>query len=126
MATPKQTRVNLSVADKVKMLDRIKSGEPRQKLVGEFGIAKRTLERIVTNEAEIRQTAATVPDTSRKRKRTGKDEDVESALGSWFSAIRNKKQTVTSPTLMEKSKDFAKRLGSDFTPSTGWLARWKK
>ena len=27
--------------------------------------------------------------------------------------------------LMEKSKDFAERLGSDFTPSTGWLARWK-
>ena len=26
---------------------------------------------------------------------------------------------------MEKSKDFAERLGSDFTPSTGWLARWK-
>ena len=86
----------------------------------------RTLERIVANEAEIRQTAATVPDTSRKRKRTGKNEDVESALGSWFSAIRNKKQTVTGPMLMEKSKDFAKRLGSDFTPSTGWLARWKK
>ena len=123
MATPKKTRITLSVADKLKMLDRIKSGEQRQKIVGELGISMRTFERIVANEAEIRQRAATVPDRSRKRKRTGKNEDVESALGSWFSAIRNKKHTVTGPMLMEKSKDFAKRLGSDFTPSTGWLAR---
>ena len=123
MATPKK-RITLSVADKLKMLDRIKAGEPRQKLVAEMGISMRTLEKIVANEAEIRDTAATIPDKSRKRKRTGKNEDVESALGS-FSAVRNKKQTVTDPMLMEKSKDFAERLGSDLTPSTGWLARWK-
>ena len=126
MATPKKTRITLSVADKLKMLDRIKSGEPRQKLVGELGISMRTLERIVANEAEIRETAATVPDMSRKRKRTGKNEDVESALGSWFSVVRNKKQTVTGPMIIEKSKDFAKRLGLDLSPSTGWLASWKK
>ena len=64
MATPKKTRITLSVADKFKMLDRIKSGDPRQKLVGELGISMRTLERIVTNEAEIRDTAVTVPDMS--------------------------------------------------------------
>ena len=110
MTTPKKTRVTLSVADKLKMLDRIKAGESRQKLVAEMGIAMRTLERIVANEEEIRQTAASISDTSRKRKRTGKDKDVESALGSWFSAVRGKKQTVTGPMLMEKSKDFAERL----------------
>ena len=118
MAAPKKPRITLSVADKLKMLDRVKSGEPRQKLVGEYEISMRTLERIVANEAEIRETAATIPDMSRKRKRTGKNEDVELALGSWFSAVRNKKQTVTGPMIMEKSKEFAQRLGSDFTPST--------
>ena len=125
MTTPKKTRVTLSVADKLKMLDRIKAGESRQKLVAEMGIAMRTLERIVANEKEIRQTAASISDTSRKRKRTGKDKDIDSALGSWFSAVRGKKQTVTGPMLMEKSKDFAERLGSDFNPSVGWLSRWK-
>ena len=46
------------------MLDRIKAGEPRQKLVAEMGISMRTLERIVANEAEIRDTAATIQDKS--------------------------------------------------------------
>ena len=114
MTTPKKTRVTLSVADKLKMLDRIKAGESRQKLVAEMGIAMRTLERIIANEEEIHQTTASISDTSRKRKRTGKDKDVESALGSWFSAVRGKKQTVTGPMVMVKSKDFAERLGSDF------------
>ena len=27
---------------------------------------------------------------------------------------------------MEKSKDFAKHLDSEFSPSIGWLGRWKK
>ena len=72
----KKKRITLSVADKLKMLDRIKAGEPRQKLVAEMGISMRTLERIVANEAEIRDTAATIPDKSRKRKRTGKNEEL--------------------------------------------------
>ena len=65
--------------------------ENRDKLVAELGIAMRTVERIVANEEDIRQTAANIADTSRKRKRTGKDKDVETALGSWFSAVRGKK-----------------------------------
>ena len=89
MATPKK-RITLYVADKLKMLDRIKAGEPRQKPVAEMGISMRTLERIVANEVEIRDTAATIPDKSRKRKRTGKNEDVESALGSWFRQLETK------------------------------------
>ena len=120
MATPKK-RITLSVADKLKMLDRIKAREPRQKLVAEMGISMRTLKRIVANEAEIRDTAATIPDKSRKWKRTGKNEDVESALGLWFSAVRNKKQTVTGPMLMEKSLErFCRALGLRLYPKH-WL-----
>ena len=126
MASKKTTRVSLSIATKAKILDRVKAGENRQKLIGEFGICLRTLERIVAKESEIRESAATAPDTSRKRKRCGKNSDVDSALGTWFAAVRNKKQTVTGPMLMEKSKQFAERLGTDFTPSVGWLSRWKK
>ena len=125
MATPKK-RITLSVADKLKMLDRIKAGEPRQNLVAEMGISMTTLETIVANEAKIRDTAATITDKSRKRKRTGKNEDVESALGSWFSAVRNKKknkpQTVTGPMLMEKSKDLESAWAQTLPQAlAGWL-----
>ena len=108
------------------MLDRIKAGEARQKLIGKLGIGMKTLERIVAKEEKIRELAATTTDTSRKRKKTGKHEHIDSALESWFESVRKQKQTVTGQLLMEKSKDFAKHLDSEFSPSIGWLGRWKK
>ena len=54
-----------------------------------------------------------------------KNGDVDLALGTWFAAVRNKKQTVKGPMLMEKSQQFAEWLGTDFTPSVRWLSRWK-
>ena len=47
-------------------MGKIKSGEQRQKIVAETGISKRTLERIVANEAKIIESATEI-DTSRKR-----------------------------------------------------------
>ena len=35
MATPKKARVNLSMGEKIKILDRLKDGEARQKIVDE-------------------------------------------------------------------------------------------
>ena len=51
---------------KFKFLDRIRSGEQRQKIVAETGISKRTLERVVANEAKIRESTTDIH-TSRKR-----------------------------------------------------------
>ena len=85
MATPKKQYVSLSVNEKLKLLDRIKSGEQRQKIVAETGISKRTLERIVANEAKIRESATDIH-TSRKRLNSqGKNDEVEDALGKWFT-----------------------------------------
>ena len=44
---------------KIKMLDRIKAGEARQKLIGKLGIGMKTLERIVAKKEKIRELAAT-------------------------------------------------------------------
>ena len=96
LASKNRQRMTLSLANKTKLLDRVKAGEPRQRLIGEAGISLRTLERIVSKESEIREAAATAPHPSRKRKRTGKNDDVDSAWGT------SQKQTVTGPMLMAK------------------------
>ena len=68
----------------------------------------------------MRKKAESSP-ASRKRKRTGKHGDVDKAAMEWFVAVRNQKQNVTGPMWMKKSAEFAKQLGSDFKPNTGWL-----
>ena len=85
----------------------------------------RTLDRMTVNKARVRERAFDV-DTSRKRpNRQGKNDEVEDALGKWFTAVRAKKQTVTGPMLMKKAQQFGEQLGTDFSPSNGWLSRWK-
>ena len=94
MEAPKKQNVNLSVVEKIKILDRMKSGEQRQKILAETGMSRKTLERMVTNEEKIRESATEI-DTSRKRpNRQGKNDEVEDALGKWFTAVGGKKQSL--------------------------------
>ena len=50
-------RCPLSLAYRTKLLDRVKAGEPRQRLIREAGISLRTPERIVSKESKIREAA---------------------------------------------------------------------
>ena len=42
-----------------------------------------------------------------KRKRSGKDEDVEKALFDWFKFTRQRNAPVNGPILMEKANNIA-------------------
>ena len=90
MATPKKSKINLLISEKLALLDRIKNGETRQRIVDEKGIGMRTLERWINNETQMRKEAESSP-ASRKRKRTGKHGDVDEAALEWFVAVRNQK-----------------------------------
>ena len=70
----------------------------------EFKIVLRTLQRIVKVEDKIRKDAAALP-SSRKRKRTGRYEEVDAAMEKWFAAARNQKLIVTGSHLIKKAKD---------------------
>ena len=78
--TPKKARVNLSIAQKIKILDRLKDGETPKTVFAEIGI-----ERIIQHETEIRNDGG---DLNRKRKRNANNEEVEEAVSTWFTAVR--------------------------------------
>ena len=57
---------------------------------------------------------------SRKRKRCGKDEDVEKVLKKWFVEVRDKNAPINAPMLKLKSESLAAKLGkSDFEETDG-------
>jgi hypothetical protein len=61
-----------------------------------------------------------------KRKREGKDPDVEDALNQWFSIMTGRGVRVRGPMLKKKSEKLAKKQGrDDFKATDGWLSRWK-
>ena len=62
----------------------------------------------------------------RKRKRTGKAEDVEKALYTWFADARARDMPVTCLVLEEKARQCATALDKpDFKLTNGWLCRCK-
>lgn len=62
----------------------------------------------------------------RKRVRTGKDVDVEKALVEWVKNARQQDIPISGPILTEKAKYLATQMNKpDFTPTNGWLDRWK-
>ena len=113
-------RCPLSLAYRTKLLDRVKAGKPRQRLIREAGISLRTLERIVSKESKIREAAMLPICPENDKNETEKNDDVDSALGTWFTTVRSQKQTVTGPMLLVKSKQFAKQNGYRFQ-AENWL-----
>ena len=79
-------RKTLNISEKVKVLDRLKDGDARETIMRDTGIAQRTLQRIIANEDEIRKSAATFS-PSTKRKRTGKYDEIDDAIGAWFESM---------------------------------------
>ena len=59
--------------------------------------------------------------------RTGKLEEVDGVLYRWFKQARLMSANMSGNILMEKAKDIVREMHlEDFTPSSGWLDRFKK
>ena len=92
-----------------------------------FGVLKSTIGGLVRNESELRKQLleehAQLMKSSRKRKRRGKDAEVEEALNQLLRAVLAR---ISGPMLKVKAEEFARRLGStDFIATDGWLSCWK-
>jgi hypothetical protein len=89
---------------------------------------KSTIARLINQQDKLREewTHDGKRETSQKRKREGKNPDVEDALHQWFSIITGRGVRVSGPMLKNKSEELAKKLGNDdFKATDGWLSRWK-
>ena len=110
-------RTDLSLAEKIALLDKIHSqpqGTSHRRLAELLAVPKSTIGRLVRQEQELRQRSSE-EETQRvhpgKRKRCGKDPEVEEALKQWFSAVLAKGVRISGPILKSKAEDLARKLG---------------
>ncbi|XP_072119240.1 tigger transposable element-derived protein 4-like [Mobula birostris] len=125
-------RKDLTLAEKITVLDQIKSHPPNtthRQLAVITGVPKSTIARLIQQQDKLREEWALCEGqqgTSQKRKREGKNPDVEKALNQWFSVVTGRGVRVSGPMLKNKSEELAKKLGHrDFKATDGWLSRWK-
>lgn len=91
-----------------------------------LGISQPLLCKLLKNRNEIEKSLMNNENISRKRKRCGKDEDVEEALKQWFTKVRKQDARVNGPFLKLQAEKLALKMGKNFNATDGWLHRWKK
>ncbi|XKL62986.1 hypothetical protein PGB90_005350 [Kerria lacca] len=119
-------RCDLSGSDKLKILknyDELPKMSQRD-AANKLHTSQTVLCRLLKDRDNFENAAIQNENLSRKRKRGGKDDDVELALKDWFSKVRAKDARVTGPVLRQKAGDLAQKMGKiDFVATEGWFHR---
>ncbi|XP_060872747.1 tigger transposable element-derived protein 6-like [Metopolophium dirhodum] len=120
-------RKDLSLAQKLDILDKIKLQPPgcsTRRLSEILGVSKSTIARIQLQEQFLREQALSQV-TTRKRKREGKDADVDEALTQWFTLATSRGVQVSGPILKAKSEDLARSHGEKASANSEYADEWK-
>ncbi|XP_067120113.1 jerky protein homolog-like [Centruroides vittatus] len=124
--------VVLSVSDKLKIIDQLKSGASRLSLAGEYGVGKTTITDIKKNSDAIKKFASVFDSEDgslhRKTMKMAENTDLDTAVYTWFMQVRSQGQPISGPLICEKALQMNKKLGgnADFQVSTtSWLLCFK-
>ena len=125
MTSCKRKQTDLSLSQKLEIVQLSLEKVSQTHLAQKFGCSQSTISKILRQKDEIRQDATENKVKDRKRKRGGKDDDVEKALYTWFTDARIRNTLIMTAILEEKTRQFAAGLDKpNFQVTTGWLCWW--
>ena len=127
MNSPKATRVHLSIAKKIEILDCVKKTKMKKEVCLRYNLAPSTLSTIMKNEKTLREEFDKNTNSQRLTMRRSKFQDMEAALIKWVTMVRENNIALNGPLVLEKATEFANLMGiTDFHANQGWLTRFKK
>lgn len=117
---------SLTIKQKIQILHLIdQKAKSKNEIARHFRCDISTVNRIWRNRQQVEE-AANATCLRRKRLRTSPHNDIEKALAQWFDQMRALNTVLTDAQILQKARDFAAKLHSDFMPTNGWLWRWKR
>jgi predicted DNA-binding protein YlxM (UPF0122 family) len=126
MTSPKRKVLTLQQkVDAIKLLD---AGKAAYKIAEEFGVGKTQIQNLRKRKFDILSDYENnVPATSKRRKYTTGNEEINELTYEWFKSAIARRINVTGGLLKEKALKFAKDLNVDsFKASNGWLDSFTK
>lgn len=128
MADVKKRR-DLSLKDKfniLKQYDKLPKTNQRN-AAAQLNISQPILCKILKKRVEIEDAVKKNDNLNTKRHRSGKDDEVETALKHWYIKVCKHGTRVDGPLMRQKAEELAKKMGkNDFVATEGWFHRWKK
>ncbi|KAG8183226.1 hypothetical protein JTE90_005674 [Oedothorax gibbosus] len=132
MEKRKRKHVTITLAEKLKVLERVDNGESHSKIAKEIGVGHTTIYDWIKNRNHLESLVICGDVTALKSRRTLKKpkcERLDNALWLWFVQERRKGTEVSGPMIKEKAISLYEELGygqDSFLASDGWLQNWKK
>ena len=138
-AMPKRKHVQLSIADKLKIIDDLEKGVKPAKISLDFGIAKQTISDIKRSKDKLKKYSSESlggTDTGivskkggldRTRVQYGRADKLEEAVVKWYRQQVGVGVSVRGIELKHAAKKLGAKMGVDnFVASDGWLFRFRK
>ena len=122
-------RVNISITDKYKALQKISQGKSTNKSIAEeYGVKKNTVSTWIANKRKITEAYESGQvNSSRKKMKKSTNSDLDEAVFLWFKNARSNNIPVSGNIIKEKAISLSKSLDlADFKASEGWLDKWKQ
>ncbi|KAJ8897155.1 hypothetical protein PR048_002501 [Dryococelus australis] len=112
--------------DKLKIISEIEANPKvsRVAMAKKLGIPSSTLNGIVANQGKPLASSGNISSKC-KRIKIGLYDEIENVLLKWFKEQRALEIPTDGPILNEKVSQIAHNLGIKFSPSNGWLNRFK-
>ena len=121
------SRRDFSVVEKLDLLRKYDSLAKMSQAAAalQLGISQSFLCKLLKSRYDIESSCNGNELMTRKRKRSGKDEQVDQALKKWFMEVREKDACVNGPLLKQKAEELARKMGKEsFKATNGWFCRW--
>lgn len=134
---PKRKHVQLSIKDKLKIIEKLERGVKPALISAEYGIAKQTIsdikkskEKLVKyvcdSDAEKKQTEYKKAGLDRTRVQYGRSEKLEEAVMKWYRQQIGVGVAVRGVELKHAAKKLSEQMGHEnFCASDGWLFRFR-
>ena len=127
----KRKRVTLTVSQKLRIIDRLDSGETAAIIMSEFSIGRSTVSDIRKAKDKLREFALSQETTTQRKSMKACESDaLDKALYTWFCQERERGTPLSGPMVKEKALHFHTKIYGDnpanpFLASDGWLSRFK-
>ena len=119
-------RVDLPLAKKVALVRELEvPGTTQVSVAKKFGVSTSQVSRLQKKKGELVRQYEGGASASRKRQRGGTEDDVGKALFLWFQQKLSQGARLSGPLIKEKARELSRTQGREFTPTDGWLSRWK-
>ena len=122
-------RVQLTIPQKVVLLNKLEAGASVTSLMNEFGVGRSTVSEIKHAKDKIRKFAAEIESSSgplqRKSMRSSKYRELDEAVYKWYVQQRGINVNVRGVEIMAAAESLAQAMGLECKASAGWLWRFR-